>query len=166
MLSIKKSKYKYLDEHNWFNRLESVTDNSDATLLESLDRDWVQAGIQAERKCTRHHPFAFVNRIAKLRNQRRAVKIQILELALGKRMSLACQGPLEKCSPNFTHPTTLAELFSLKHAINKDINTLEKYPGCSSGKSLHCVLVSQPSHTGSPAILARLPLPDPIHRKF
>jgi hypothetical protein len=54
------AKYKYLDEHNCFNRLESFTDDSDATLLESLDRDWVRAGIQAEQKCTQHHPFAFV----------------------------------------------------------------------------------------------------------
>jgi hypothetical protein len=45
------AKYKYLDKHNWFNRLALFTDTSDVTLLESLDRDWVRAGIQAERKC-------------------------------------------------------------------------------------------------------------------
>jgi hypothetical protein len=119
------AKYKYLDEHNWFNRLESFTDNSDATILESLDRDWVRAKIQAERKCTRHHHFAFVRRLAELRNQRRAVKIRISELALGKRMSRARHEALEQCSPNFTLPTTLAELYSLKHAINKETKTLE-----------------------------------------
>jgi hypothetical protein len=119
------AKYKHLDEHNWFNRLDFFTDTSDVTLLESLDRDWVQAGIQAERKCTRHHPFAFVKHIAELRNQRRAVKIRISELALGKRMSHARQEALEQCSPNFTLPTTLAELFSLRHAINKEIKRLE-----------------------------------------
>jgi hypothetical protein len=53
------------------------------------------------------------------------VKLLILELALGKRMSRACQGALEKCSPNFTLPTAHAELFSLKHAINKEIKMLE-----------------------------------------
>jgi hypothetical protein len=63
------AKYKYHDKRNWFNRLDSFTDTSDVTLLESLDRDWVRAGIQAERKCKRHHPFAFVERIAELRNQ-------------------------------------------------------------------------------------------------
>jgi uncharacterized protein YdcH (DUF465 family) len=40
-------------------------------------------------------------------------------------MSRARHGALEKCSPDFTLPTTLAELFSLKHAINKEIKTLE-----------------------------------------
>jgi hypothetical protein len=37
----------------------------------------------------------------------------------------APQDALEQCSPNFTLPTTLAELFSLKHAINKEIKMLE-----------------------------------------
>jgi hypothetical protein len=119
------AKYEYLDKHNWFNRMDSFMDTLGVTLLESLDRDWVRAGIQVERKCTRRHPFAFDQRIAELRIQQCAVKLRISELALGTRMSCARQGALEKCSPNFTLPTTLAELFSLKHTINKEIKTLE-----------------------------------------
>jgi hypothetical protein len=53
------------------------------------------------------------------------VKIRISELALGKRMLRACHEALEQCSPNFTLPTTLAELYSLQHAINKEIKTVE-----------------------------------------
>jgi hypothetical protein len=40
-------------------------------------------------------------------------------------MSRARHEALEQCSPNFTLPTTLAELYSLRHAINKEIKTLE-----------------------------------------
>jgi exonuclease III len=119
------AKYEYLTGHNWFERLDSFTETSDVTLLESLDRDWVRAAIQAEKKCTRHHPCAFVKRIAELRNQRVAVKIRISELTLGKRMSRSRQGALEKCSSDFTLPTTLVELLSLRQSINTEIKQLE-----------------------------------------
>jgi hypothetical protein len=113
------AKYEYLAKHNWFDRLASFTETSEVTLLESLDRDWVQSGIQAEHKCTRHCLFAFVQRTAELRNQRHAVNIRISELTLSKRLSLS------QCSPEFTLPPTLAELYSLKHAINKEVKLLE-----------------------------------------
>jgi hypothetical protein len=40
-------------------------------------------------------------------------------------MSRARHKALAQCSPNFTLPTTLAKLYSLKHAINKEIKMLE-----------------------------------------
>jgi hypothetical protein len=65
------------------------------------------------------------------------VKLRILELALGKWMSRARQGALEKCAPDFTLPTTLAELFSLKHAINKEIKMLESNNKLSEQAETH-----------------------------
>jgi len=119
------AKYDYLTGHNWFDRLASFTETSDVTLLESLDRDWVRSGIQAEKKCTRHHPAAFVKRLVELRNQRIAVRIRISELRNRKRMSGSRHNALDKCSPNFTLPTTLLDLCSLLNSINTEIQQLE-----------------------------------------
>jgi hypothetical protein len=40
-------------------------------------------------------------------------------------MSRARHEALKQCFPNFTLPTTVAELYSLRHFINKEIKTLE-----------------------------------------
>jgi hypothetical protein len=66
------------------------------------------------------------------------VKLQIPELILGKQMSRTRYGALEKCSPDFTLPTTLVELFSLKLAINKKIKMLEYNDKLRNSQSSPC----------------------------
>jgi hypothetical protein len=66
------SRWKYLNDHKWFERLRAALQREEvsSTTLEALDRDWTTSTLAAEKKCQSYPAGPYSQEIAKLRKRK------------------------------------------------------------------------------------------------
>ena len=121
-----RSKYKYLEDHNWFDRLRDLRSSAepDPRQAEKLDRDWVRASLHAEKQCKKYPSTPYSRTIALKRNLRRLLNIVISEYHRGKSFLAAKRKALKKVSG--VVPVTIEECKKEVKKINREIPKLEK----------------------------------------
>jgi exonuclease III len=64
-----KSKYAFLKDRRWFERLTELMKDStfDQDAIEKLDRDWVRASKHGEKQCTKFNPLPYCQQLQQLR---------------------------------------------------------------------------------------------------
>jgi hypothetical protein len=120
------AKYKYLQDHRWFQRMASLSEESapDHALAESLDRDWLRASLHAEKKCTSRPPFPYSVALASLRKRRRALQILITAFKRNRPINQALDTASALTSDSL--PATLMGCETEHRQLSKKLKEMEK----------------------------------------
>jgi hypothetical protein len=126
------AKYKYLQEHNWFQRMQLLDPNNPESpanpeVAEALDNDWLRASKFAENQCSFRPAVPYSTPLAKARQRRRAIKLLIT--AYKRRQPLQPVYSHVSTKTSDPLPQTLQECEIEQRRINKEIKSMEKNAG-------------------------------------
>ena len=125
-LAYLEKKFQYLQDHNWFSRLQQASVSCDAATLERLDKDWKRASLHGEKRCHRYHQTAFSRRVAGLRHCQHAINIRIKELTCNTRLTRSLREAMKKCPSEFQLPARLPDLYTLRGSNKRELNVMLK----------------------------------------
>lgn len=118
-------KHSYLQAKNFGSRLDSLCQNWDPQVAESLDRDFQRASKAAAKRCTRRPQTAYSQKLAALRKEKNVLLRLISNFRTGCSYS-ASIAYLTQDGHQFTLPSTLDACNQRCRQIRTEIRILER----------------------------------------
>jgi endonuclease/exonuclease/phosphatase (EEP) superfamily protein YafD len=123
------AKYRYLQDHNWFQRLETLSKDPSPNhqIAEVLDFEWLRASKHGENACTSRLPFPYSTPLAAKRRHRVALKV----LVSAFKRNLPLQPAFDRAASHTSIPlpSTLEESEVELRKVNRELKLLEKNAG-------------------------------------
>jgi hypothetical protein len=81
-----KSRWLYLVQHNWFDRLQQAMSSTSVStvFLEALNRYWTRSALAAEQKCQGFSPGPYVHELVQLRSRKTIISHLISSMKIGQ----------------------------------------------------------------------------------
>ena len=119
------SRFEYLNDHKFGERLRQVQQNWDPVAAEALDKDFQRACIQASASCKKKPNIAYVRQISQLRAKKNVLQKLIsghrLKKNFDKQIALSMLGTVD-----FIIPDTVDEWKKELREVQKKIKQLQK----------------------------------------
>ncbi|KAL7574197.1 hypothetical protein ACA910_014872 [Epithemia clementina (nom. ined.)] len=118
-------KHAYLSQHNFFQRLDQLTQHWDPALAEQLDRDFQRASVTAAKACVRKPNLPYVRKLACLR-QEKNVLCRILSQSRTGQSLAASIAHLTTEGHSFLLPESLEACQARCRTLQREIRDMQK----------------------------------------